>query len=142
LEAIVPPVEVDAVAGPSTGQRVFVATRTSDAPTRTLADETDNGSALVLFANGDKYIGGLENGKKSGKGLYIYSDGSAYKGTWDNDALNDGAQSVVHPVPLSEESEELASIHDMNSRNVQGVAALKTTAASTRQGLTLTRLQD
>jgi len=140
VEAIVPAVEVDTVSGiPGGEQRVFVATRESDAPSRSLADEAESGSSLVVFANGDKYIGGLQGSRKSGNGLYVYADGSAYKGTWSDDALND----VVHPVPRSEESEELAKIHDMNERNVRGVAALKSTGNnSSRQGITLTRLQD
>lgn len=138
VEAIVPPLEVDSVAGPGAEQRVFVATRDADAPTRTLADEVDSGSSLLLFTNGDKYVGGLQGGKKSGNGLYIYADGSAHKGTWVDDAL-DG---VAHPVVRSEESTELANIHDMNERNASGVASLKTTTPSSRQAVTLTRLQD
>merc|ERR1719213_1351048 len=62
VEAIVPPIEVDAIAGPGAEQRVFVATRDSDAPARSLADEVENGQSLVVFANGDKYIGGLQGG--------------------------------------------------------------------------------
>jgi hypothetical protein len=138
VEAIVPPIEVDAIAGPGGEQRVFVATKESAAPPLTLSDEPADGSSLVLFANGDKYVGGLQGGRKSGNGLYIYADGSAHKGTWSNDTLND----VVHPIPRSEESAELVSIHEMNERNVRGVAALKNTGSSGRQALTLTKLQD
>lgn len=138
VEAIVPPIEVDAIAGPGGEQRVFVATRESDAQPRSLADDAESGSSLVLFANGDKYIGGIQSGRKSGNGLYVYADGSAHKGAWNNDAL----AGALHPVAATEESAELASIHGMNDRNVRGVAALKMAGGNSKQALTLTRLQD
>jgi len=138
VEAIVPPIEVDSIAGPGGEQRVFVATRESDAQTRSLADDAESGSSLVLFANGDKYIGGVERGRKHGNGLYVYADGSAHKGVWNNDAL----VGAVHPVAAAEESAELTSIHGMNDRNVRGVAALKMAGGNSKQALTLTRLQD
>jgi hypothetical protein len=137
VEAIVPAIEVDAAAGPGGEQRVFVATREPDAPVKRLLDEVEDGKSLVLFANGDKYIGGVKNGRKSDGGLYVYADGSAQKGVWTADAL-DG---TVHPMAKAEESTELSTIHEMNERNVRDVAALKACGKGAKQGLTLTRVQ-
>jgi len=138
VEVIVPPIEVDAIAGPGGEQRVFAATRDSDAATCSLADDTTEGSSLVLFENGDKYVGGVQGGKKNGNGLYIYADGSAHKGNWSNDTLN----GALHPLPRAEETAELKNLHEMNERNVRGVAVLKTPTVRPAQGLTLTKLQD
>eukprot|EP00878_Enallax_costatus_P045727 GHUV01055192.1.p1 GENE.GHUV01055192.1~~GHUV01055192.1.p1 ORF type:complete len:125 (+),score=47.59 GHUV01055192.1:671-1045(+) len=34
------------------------------------------------FANGDRYIGGWQNGLPEGEGKYEWSDGSSYEGGW------------------------------------------------------------
>ena len=39
---------------------------------------------IITFGNGDKYVGGLENGKRHGHGVYIESGGSKYVGEFDN----------------------------------------------------------
>jgi len=143
IEAIVPALEVDAIAGPSNEQRVFVATRAPEEPAQNLSEKAEEGKALVLFTNGDKYIGGVSNGKKNGDGMYVYADGSAYKGTWEDDAMNGSA----HPMPKESEktppSEQLARLHELNERNVQGVAALKMRSGGGRNsGPTLLKLSE
>jgi len=139
VEAIVPAIEVDAIAGSGGEQRIFVATRAPDAPARNLQSEADDGKSLVLFTNGDKYVGGVQGGKKHGDGMYVYADGSAQKGTWSEDTL----AGVAHPVAADGKSEEIVQLHDLNERNVQGVAALKSRSGRAKaQGPSLTKLQD
>ncbi|KAJ4462388.1 putative Phosphatidylinositol 4-phosphate 5-kinase 4 [Paratrimastix pyriformis] len=53
-----------------------------------------NGKHIILYVNGDKYIGEFSNGMKNGEGVYIYASLRAYKGIWKDDCL-DG---VRHPV--------------------------------------------
>ena len=43
---------------------------------------------IINYTNGDKYIGELRNGLKSGKGLYIWEKGDAWYGSWSNDTRN------------------------------------------------------
>lgn len=43
----------------------------------------------VSYDNGDKYVGELLNGKRSGKGIYLWSNGDAWYGSW-NDGERDG----------------------------------------------------
>lgn len=40
---------------------------------------------IIDYANGDKYIGELKDGKKQGQGLYIWDSGDVWYGEWDND---------------------------------------------------------
>ena len=44
-----------------------------------------HGKGKYLFANGDTYMGQLENGQKAGKGKYIYANENVYEGEWCND---------------------------------------------------------
>ncbi len=47
--------------------------------------EQDNDSNLYkVYANGNKYIGEIENGQRNGRGTMIYSDGSELTGQWKN----------------------------------------------------------
>jgi hypothetical protein len=139
VEAIVPSIEVDAIAGGE--QRVFVTTRTPDMPVQNLSAETEDGRSMVLFTNGDKYIGAIQGGKKHGQGLYVYADGSAHKGEWTDDAI----EGVQHPIANEQASAEISRLHELNEHNVQGVVALKQRSsrpAASTQGPTLTSLQD
>merc|ERR1711904_169965 len=79
------------------------------------------GKAIVLFFNGDKYIGGLKGGKKHGEGMYVYADNSAYKGTWDEDML-DG---VRHPLMGATLPAEVAKLQDLNTTTTSLTEALK-----------------
>jgi len=129
VEMIVPAIEVDAIAGAEREQRVFVSARDPAESSKSLASQQDEGHSLVLFTNGDKYIGGVKDGKKNGTGMYVYADGSAHKGTWENDSIN-GAS---HPMPKEAEQGELQRLHEMNERNVAAVAMLKQKVSAERK---------
>eukprot|EP00698_Gefionella_okellyi_P020644 TRINITY_DN6508_c0_g1_i3.p1 TRINITY_DN6508_c0_g1~~TRINITY_DN6508_c0_g1_i3.p1 ORF type:complete len:690 (+),score=76.49 TRINITY_DN6508_c0_g1_i3:86-2155(+) len=51
------------------------------------------GCAIIMYANGDKYLGMLLDGRRHGEGTYVYSDLTVYKGKWDADRL----EGVRHP---------------------------------------------
>merc|ERR1740121_2041665 len=104
--------------------RVFVASRSPDAvapPGGLHAIGAGTGQALALFSNGDKYVGAVKEGHREGNGLYVYADGSGYKGAWARDAL-DG---MAHPLDSQEESDESKRLHDLNETNTILVAKLK-----------------
>ena len=48
-------------------------------------NEGNKGNIEINFDNGDRYIGGIVNGKKNGKGTYFFKDGSTYVGEYKND---------------------------------------------------------
>lgn len=52
------------------------------------------GKTLVVFMNGDRYVGDMRCGRKHGEGMYVYSDLVTYRGQWSQDVLN----GVRHPV--------------------------------------------
>merc|ERR1711988_609299 len=79
------------------------------------------GKCIVLFANGDRYIGCLKAGKKEGWGMYVYADLTAYKGEWVDDCL-DG---VRHPIGENQLPVEVKKLHNFNERNHALVEALK-----------------
>merc|ERR1712137_179646 len=139
VEAIVPALEVDMVAGPDVEQRVFISTRELGAPHPDLAAQVSEGQSIVLYTNGDKYIGHIDQERKDGEGMYVYVDGTAFKGTWENDTL-DGKH---HPADRSEESEDTRRLHEMNERNRESVTALKQRmGGSGRQPPSILKLQD
>ncbi len=50
-----------------------------------------HGKGTMLWRNGEKYVGSWENGKRSGYGIYSFSDGSEadrYEGHWANDEFS------------------------------------------------------
>lgn len=53
---------------------------------------TDNmiphGRGLLIYKNGERYIGNFQNGKKSRYGIYYFKNGAKYKGEWQNNKLN------------------------------------------------------
>merc|ERR1711977_336464 len=124
FETAVPALEVD---DSSQGaQRVFSGCRSATAGAPSGFVTTDDGApvegkAIVLFFNGDKYIGGLKGGKKHGEGMYVYADNSAYKGTWDEDKL-DG---VRHPMTGATCPAEITKLQDLNSTVTSLTEALK-----------------
>lgn len=109
-------------AGPDSEQRVFVARSEAGAAPPSLATAAGEGgkATLVIYANGDKYIGGTEAGAKSGNGMYIYADGSAYKGVWAEDALD----SEQHPV-MDGGDEDRRRLNELNVWHADEVIALK-----------------
>jgi len=122
VEMIVPAMEVDST-GAEREQRVFVSTRDPTVPLQDLASsgEGQEGRSIVLFTNGDKYLGGIKDGRKHGSGMYIYANGCAYKGAWENDILNGDK----HPLDTEVDGEDLRRLHEMNERSTQAVATLK-----------------
>lgn len=124
FETVVPALEVD---DDSTGaQRVFSGHRAASAGAPSGFVTTDDGvavegKAIVLFFNGDKYIGGMKSGKKHGEGMYVYADNSAYKGSWDEDVL-DG---VRHPMTGASCPAEVAKLQDLNNTANSLTEALK-----------------
>ncbi|CAE7531124.1 PIP5K4 [Symbiodinium natans] len=103
------------------------------------AQSENQGKSIVLFANGDKYIGGLQAGRKEGDGMYVYADGSAYKGPWSADSM-DGEP---HPGGHEAESEQTRRLHDLNTKNSEAVQSMKAKLPGERkQAPTVARIQD
>lgn len=78
---------------PASSTRVFSSFR--EEGVSVAASQQHDGIALTMLPSGDSYAGFVENGKKHGRGMYVYRDQSAFKGEWVQDAL-DG---VEHPRP-------------------------------------------
>ena len=47
-----------------------------------------HGRGILIYKNGDKYLGNFENGKKSKLGIYYFRNGAKYKGYWEDNKLN------------------------------------------------------
>eukprot|EP00485_Elphidium_margaritaceum_P007378 CAMPEP_0202688160 /NCGR_PEP_ID=MMETSP1385-20130828/3687_1 /ASSEMBLY_ACC=CAM_ASM_000861 /TAXON_ID=933848 /ORGANISM="Elphidium margaritaceum" /LENGTH=199 /DNA_ID=CAMNT_0049343061 /DNA_START=113 /DNA_END=712 /DNA_ORIENTATION=- len=76
---------------------------------------TKDGKATVQYANGDTYTGELTDGKKSGKGVYVWKETNAtYDGEWDAD-VRTGHGKFVYPDGSQYEGEWLD-----NARNGKG----------------------
>eukprot|EP00435_Cladocopium_sp_Y103_P052972 s1169_g16.t2 len=86
---------------PASSTRVFSILR--EEGVSVAASQQHDGVALTMLPSGDSYAGFVENGKKHGRGMYVYRDQSAFKGEWVKDAL-DG---VEHPRPQSKEIAEV-----------------------------------
>lgn len=134
FETVVPTLEVDAMeAGPE--QKVFGGFRAiqvrsqggdSGAAATGLPVYDENGKpvdgkAIVLFLNGDKYIGDMKAGKKHGNGMFIYADLTVYKGSWTDDVLH----GMRHPLQQEKLPIEVRKLHDLNEENQTVVEALK-----------------
>jgi len=135
VETIVPALQVDDAS--TSAQRVFAGYKSTTAGPPTGFISSDDGTpvegkAIVLFYNGDKYIGGLKGGKKHGQGMYVYADNSAYKGIWDEDVM-DG---VRHPMQGESVPAEITKIQELNvkskslSDNLMQFLAPQTTGAA------------
>jgi len=81
----------EAPVDPSSQIRVFSAVRGAGASSA--SSQPNDGVALAVLPSGDTYVGFLKDGKKHGRGMYVYGDQTAFKGEWVNDFL-DG---VAHP---------------------------------------------
>jgi hypothetical protein len=129
FESVVPALEIDAVNGDE--QKVFGGYRAANvgAPSLPVNDENGKpveGQAIVLYLNGDKYIGQMVGGKKHGQGMYIYADLTAYKGVWDEDRLN----GVMHPMGEEQLPVEVKQLHDFNYENHELNEQLKVATAT------------
>ncbi len=50
-----------------------------------------HGRGVLVWANGDRYEGGMENGKTHGRGTYYFANGNECEGNWrDNKLLGTG----------------------------------------------------
>lgn len=47
--------------------------------------QCDFGYGVMIYANGEKYVGEFDNRKRNGQGVYFLSNGDKYVGTWEND---------------------------------------------------------
>ncbi len=50
-----------------------------------LSGDCQNGKGVLLYADGDRYIGDFWKSQKHGKGTFYYKNGSRYQGHWAND---------------------------------------------------------
>lgn len=142
FETFVPALELDAIQGDD-WQKVFGGVRAAEVPQqgRPGIPEYDEqgdvveGEAVVLYVNGDKYVGHVKAGKKDGLGMYVYSDLTTYKGLWVDDVM-DGVQ---HPVPEEDRPQQVLKLHKMNEKNQEMVERLKqfpvTEGGGTRKAL-------
>lgn len=128
FETFVPALELDAI-GAEERQKVFGGFREAVVPEdgRPGLPEYDEngdiveGEAVVLYVNGDKYVGHVKAGKKDGLGMYVYSDLTTYKGHWAEDML-DG---VKHPVCEDQKPQQVLKLHKINEKNQDMVERLK-----------------
>jgi hypothetical protein len=49
-----------------------------------LFGECDFGYGVMVYVNGEKYVGEFDNSKRHGQGVYSLSNGDKYVGTWKN----------------------------------------------------------
>lgn len=50
--------------------------------------QCDFGYGVMIYTNGEKYVGEFDNSKRQGQGVYFLSNGDKYVGTWKEDAYN------------------------------------------------------
>lgn len=74
--AVAPPVDGVFVAGESTYRGAFVVDRKSGAV---------SGSGTVEWANGERFVGSLVDGRREGKGRFEWPGGQWYEGNWSDD---------------------------------------------------------
>merc|ERR1711920_1042900 len=79
--------------------------------------ELVEGKAIVVFLNGDRYIGHMRAGRKHGRGMYVYADLATYRGIWDEDVL----AGVPHPVTEDSLPVEVQRLHSLRDRHGQMV---------------------
>ncbi len=48
-------------------------------------EQSESKDETVTYANGDKYVGELQDGQRHGQGTMTYANGDEYVGTWSND---------------------------------------------------------
>jgi len=69
--------------------------------------EPMEGKAIVVYLNGDRYIGHMRAGRKHGRGMYVYADLMTYSGVWEDDVL----EGVQHPVMQDVLPVEVRKLH-------------------------------
>jgi len=125
FETFVPALELDAIEGEE-WQKVFGGFRKAEAPAGSWPGleedekgEPVEGKAIVLYLNGDKYVGDVKAGKKHGPGMYVYADLTAYKGIWQEDVIN----GMKHPA--AEPTAQVQKLHKLNEEHQSFVEGLK-----------------
>ena len=53
-------------------------------------DDKKSGQGIVIWPDGEKYVGGFRDGKMDGKGVYTYSNGRKREGVWAKGKLQRG----------------------------------------------------
>lgn len=59
-------------------------------------DETDSASKTLLWPDGTRYVGGVKDGKRAGKGTIFWQDGTRFVGNFENDQRN-GPGTMILP---------------------------------------------
>ena len=64
------------------------------------ADEStaneENNTKTLVWPDGTRYVGGVKDGKRSGKGTIFWQDGTRFVGTFENDMRN-GPGTMILP---------------------------------------------
>ncbi len=54
-----------------------------------------HGKGVIIYSNGEKYVGGFKDGKYDGQGTFTYSDGSKWEGEW-KEGLRYTGKGTIH----------------------------------------------
>ena len=52
------------------------------------AEDDDSATRTLVWSDGTRYVGGVEDGKRSGKGTIFWQDGTRFVGQFENDMRN------------------------------------------------------
>ena len=77
---------------------------------------------LRIFPNGEYYIGGFKNNKKSGYGEYFFDDNSTYKGNYHNDYANGSGVAVYTDGFVESGFWKNGEFQDQNEEYEEGLA--------------------
>lgn len=53
-------------------------------------DDIPHGSGQIEYVNKDTYKGEFKEGKRDGRGVYYFSEGTVYEGIWQNNYKTQG----------------------------------------------------
>lgn len=70
------------------GKLIYYGKFYNDKPTETYPNQSVDGwtFGVINYSDGSKYVGELHNGKRDGRGLYLWVDGDMWYGPWSNDS--------------------------------------------------------
>lgn len=60
------------------------------------AEDTDAATRTLVWSDGTRYVGGVEDGKRSGKGTIFWQDGTRFVGQFEDDMRN-GPGTMIMP---------------------------------------------
>jgi len=75
-----------------------------------------HGHGIYTFANGDVYVGNLENNDFTGQGTKTYANGDVYEGQWANDKKNGPGRMTYANRDVYEGNWLNNNMHDVNGR--------------------------